>query len=527
MSSLSPLALVTVLAASFVTALLSLWVASRMGLSRRTAEARPGDTEGIVFLFDGEELVDATPSARHLLKSAPGKTSGWECFQALFLPRFPSLKDRLSNRSDEGSCEVLPINQAEQDRLIAEWWGSMVRIRLESAAESQKPAKIDRISLGALERELEILRKTAELAPYLAWQETPDGQIAWANRAYLKLAEKLNPEGEGAWPLQKLFPALTSAQASEAPGMRRISVTADGKNRQWFECRVFAVSEGHLFFAIPADAVIHAEKALQNFIQTLSLTFAHLPTGLAIFDRKRQLTLFNPALTDLLSLPVDFLSARPTLNAFLNRMREKQMIPEPKDYKSWRQQMEDLETKAENGTYEEIWNLPGGQTYRVIGRPHPDGAVAFLFDDISAEVSLTRRFLSQIETGQAVMNSFDEAIAVFSPSGIMTTANKAYAALWQHDPTSAFGDIRLAEALCHWQKYCTADSGTWYRIREFLAAPGKHAAQRGQLSLKDRRRLDYRLVSLPGGMAMVGFAIASDRAAFQSQRGKIPWSARA
>ena len=62
------------------------------------------------------------------------------------------------------------------------------------------------------------------------------------------------------------------------------------------------------------------------------------------------------------------------------------MMPEPKDYRSWRQQMSDLEAAAQNGTYEETWALPTGQTYRVTGRPHPDGAVALLFEDISAEV---------------------------------------------------------------------------------------------------------------------------------------------
>jgi hypothetical protein len=42
-----------------------------------------------------------------------------------------------------------------------------------------------------------------------------------------------------------------------------------------------------------------------------------------------------------------------------------------------------LEEEAASGLFEETWSLPGGQTYRVIGRPHPNGALAFMFEDIS------------------------------------------------------------------------------------------------------------------------------------------------
>ncbi|MEK9704965.1 MAG: diguanylate cyclase, partial [Paracoccaceae bacterium] len=52
---------------------------------------------------------------------------------------------------------------------------------------------------------------------------------------------------------------------------------------------------------------------------------------------------------------------------------------------------------ATEGTYTEIWNLPSGATFRISGRPHPDGALAFLFEDITAEVSMSRRFTAEFE----------------------------------------------------------------------------------------------------------------------------------
>ena len=97
---------------------------------------------------------------------------------------------------------------------------------------------------------------------------------------------------------------------------------------------------------LPADTAVHAEAALRSFIQTLSQTFAHLKIDFAIFDRRRQLVLFNPALGDLTGLAPEFLSSRPTLFSLLDALRERRMIPEPRDYKHWRREMLELEAAA-------------------------------------------------------------------------------------------------------------------------------------------------------------------------------------
>ncbi len=130
--------------------------------------------------------------------------------------------------------------------------------------------------------------------------------------------------------------------------------------------------------AIDINAVISAEIAQRNFVQTLAKTFAQLSTGLAIFDRNSQLALFNPALVDLSALPIEFLSARPDLLSFFDRLCDSRVMPEPKNYNSWRQEIADVIAAATDGSYQETWSLDTGQTYRVSGRPHPDGAIAFL-----------------------------------------------------------------------------------------------------------------------------------------------------
>ncbi|MFD1807854.1 hypothetical protein ACFSHQ_05975 [Gemmobacter lanyuensis] len=138
----------------------------------------------------------------------------------------------------------------------------------------------------------------------------------------------------------------------------------------------------------------------------------------------------------------DFLSARPTLFAFLDMMRDRNMLPEPKDYRSWRKQMAELEAAAASGHYEETWSLPSGQTYRLIGRPHPNGALALMFEDISNEITRIRRYRADLELGQAVLDSMDEALAVFSAAGVMVMANSRYGEIWGHDPAGSIAGAR-------------------------------------------------------------------------------------
>ena len=157
-------------------------------------------------------------------------------------------------------------------------------------------------------------------------------------------------------------------------------------------------------FALDADDLVAAEASLRRFVETLTETFAHLPIGLAVFDKNRRLGLFNPALTELVKIDAVWLAGRPSLRDFLERLRETRQMPEQKDFASWRRKLCELEEGAREGTYEESWQLPSGKIFRVTGRPHPQGALAFLFEDISTSIMLERKYRSELELSQATLD---------------------------------------------------------------------------------------------------------------------------
>jgi PAS domain-containing protein len=262
--------------------------------------------------------------------------------------------------------------------------------------------------------------------------------------------------------------------------------------------------DGALRLALPADAMVRAEATQQSFVQTLTKTFANLTVGLVIFDRTRKLALFNPALADLTGLGTEFLLLRPSLHSFIDALRETRMLPDPKNFETWRQRLSDLETAAANGTFGETWTLPDGRVFQVSGRPHPDGAIAFLIEDVSAEMSLTRQFRADLQLGQAVLDTLDEALAVFGEDGLLALANAAFYRLWKVDPRQAASPLTLSQALRDWR----TDSPTapdWARIGEALGADTLRRPQAFTVERLTGRRLDCRFVPLAGGALLVGF----------------------
>ncbi|SMR82570.1 PAS fold [Aliiroseovarius halocynthiae] len=475
---------------------------------RKLGSQTAREKDSVVFLFDDQVLTDTTPAGREILDALPRDRSGsdWLHLSQILDARFPNLTEQVGDLAELGTLSIPSADNAHQ--IDAEWRDGLARIELKSIHTNETAPIVDRMSFDAMRYELDGLRATAQHVPVMIWREDDNGKITWANKSYLDHAIDPNaPDGVASWPPQKLFdrPRLEDVKNLETPRRVAVQLPADGK-RHWFELYDAPLGDETLLTAIPVDRVVTAEKSRAEFVTTLTKTFAHLPIGLAIFDRKRQLSLFNPALTDILAMSASFLVGQPTLFTFLDRLREKRMMPEPKDYVSWRQQMADLESAAVNGTYEETWSLPTGQTYRVTGRPHPDGAVAFLFEDITSEISLTRRFRRELEMGQSALDCIEDAIAIFSPGGVLSMSNAAYTKLWGNDPSTTLEDINLGDAIRTWRG-TAGDTPVWRMLKEFVAAHGERQTWTDRIALLDGRQIDCQFVPMVRGATMARFSI--------------------
>lgn len=458
-----------------------------------------------VFLFDGETLIDCTPGGRAFLAASPPGGTAWLRLLAQLGSNFPMLDNQLSHLPEMGVITLEGEDREGRPLLLrAEVRGGLTRISLTIDAEAGETAANDPLAHRAMTDELSALRGMMTHAPMLAWRERADGAITWANTLYvLKVAESLPKGRELTWPLPHLFDPVATTQSAKG---QRQKLTTPGGQVQWFE--LSAIEEGgeRKHYAVACDAAVAAETTLRDLMQTLTKTFAHLAVGLAVFDSKRQLQMFNPALLDLTGLAPDFLSSRPTVLAMLDAMRDNNMVPEPKDYRRWRQQLVDMEGAGSTGIYSEVWTLAGGQTYRVVGRPHSNGSLALMFEDISTEVLRTRRYRADLELGQSVVDSMEESIAVFSETGHLVMTNQAYATLWGEDPSVNLTDIGIRTAISFWAKKCAA-TRIWKDVQDFVATIGDRDSWNADFRMEDGRALRGRFVPLEGGATMIGFRL--------------------
>ncbi|RYH04236.1 PAS domain-containing protein [Salipiger sp. IMCC34102] len=463
-----------------------------------------------VFLFDGDFLVDASPSASALIADRGTHGEEMETLLSILSPRFPQLRQRMAKLRTR-STETVRAEPPDGTCVQVRDDDGLTRISLRTAEAGDSTMTLDALEREAEVRELDLLRAFTRETPQLIWQEDPSGNLTWANDAYLAYADRTRPAGSGGdriWPGSRLFKDLDPLDPdADGPITCRQSLRLNDEDvEHWFDVTARRLDDSTIFFAADVNATVRAEHARHEFLQTLAKTFAQLSTGLAIFDKQRRLTMFNPALLDMFDLPFSFMSTRPTLEAILDRLREMRKLPEPKDYIGWRDGFVMLETGESGGIYAERWHLPDGLTFRVTGRPHPDGATAFLFEDISAEVSLTQRFRTEIETGQAVLDEIEDAIAVFSNANTLVMTNQAYGRLWQDTQPNGIEVQDLRAALRTWRSRSTT-AGIWRRIEAMQAGDPARGAVDEVVILKNGRQLHCKARRIAGGMTLVRFCL--------------------
>lgn len=521
------LALVLV-ATSVLSVLAALLIAAALE-GRRRGE-RGGAAREAVFITADRMVIDANTrgvalldalrarepvggQARGLGEPGTDAQADWQRLLGFLGPMFPDLAERLNVSPDpgfEGASGVWTLAAADGSglRLTGSAFAGSVRLSLSEtpasvAAEGEETLLVDRLGWRATLDELEVLRRTTDLAPTPAWRVSPEGEIVWANGAYLRLLARTGFAGPLVWPLPTLFEAGNDPHAG---GFRQSLATGPGGRLSWFDMIEIEDRGGRLFYALPADEAQKAERTRREFVQTLTKTFSTLPIGLAVFDRTRRLQLFNPALIDLTRLEPEFLASRPGLDGFLNRMRDKRIMPEPRDFRAWSRRLLEVEAAVAGNGFEEIWTLPDGRTFRVSAAPHPDGALAFLIEDVTSDIHLKRSLRAELDTGQTALDMVDTALAVFAPGGELILTNAAFDRLWTLEGAESLAGVQFLDAVANWREAGDAP-GLWDRIAA-LARPGAGESEVvGTMQLTEGEHLQVRARPATGGGMMLAFQV--------------------
>ncbi|WP_108483768.1 PAS domain-containing protein [Oceaniglobus ichthyenteri] len=499
------LAALAILSASVVS-LGALWAVSVWQRDSMSGDSSKSHREpAVCFVFEGTEMVDLSEAAQTLISVAGDHIKDFNGLSSLLAKRFPTLRTQYKDLGTFDQRNIISTDNSEIATLSRR--NAQVRLCLNDIENPDDRVIVDRSTIMSFESELNSLRDTTEHMPFLVWRQDDQGNITWANRAYLDACATFgNADRAGLWPPCQLFDINIQQNLnsdSTKPHRHRLGGGESGAEH-WYQFHITPLDDDFLISAMDVNTVVEAESSMRTFVQTLSKTFADLPIGLAVFTRDRRLALFNPALADLTTIAPQNLITRPTIFAFFDMLRERQMMPEPKNYNSWREQIADLEASAVDGTYLETWHLPYGRTYRVTGRPQMDGAVALLFEDISDEIGINRRYRTELEVGQSVIDSLTQGMAVFSPTGVMTLTNAAYDTLWGTNTREGLDTLYIGDAVRHWSEKC-APNPVWEKLRTYVMSDVRAGCFDCDAILLDGRPLLLEGRSLPGGSTLVQF----------------------
>lgn len=376
-----------------------------------------------------------------------------------------------------------------------------------AAGEPRGPAAFEGDSVS------ERLARLLSAGPHPAWVADGGDDLVWANRAYAEavgvseadaLAGRSEPLLDTNARTELLGAGSEAGAAGLAPRRQRVQTVVAG------ERRTFDVSADERDGAVAALAVDLTEDVARlatrsRELESHAATFDRLATAIAIFGPDRRLTFYNAAFQTLWHLPSALLEQAPPEERVLDQLRADRRLPETADFKAWkRDQLRGYETRE---GFERWWHLPDGQTLRVIANPGPDGGVTYIYENVTEQLALERRYNALTRAQAETIDNLGEGIATFGPDGLLRLANPAFWTLTAADPAEVGTHVSAVAATAP-----AGEQAAWGGLIERVTGLSDHrTAADGRLERAGGQVLDYAVLPLPDGSTLATFTDVTDR----------------
>lgn len=372
-------------------------------------------------------------------------------------------------------------------------------------------AEIDRLTEEAdrMSRAFTTLTGLLEAAPFPMWHRGPDLRLAMVNTAYVEAVEADSAEDAVSRGLELVdsdggptpMAAAAAARAKGEPTSRVVPATINGERRALRIVDVPLGDAGIAGYAIDVEEVERARQAFRRFAETQRDTLDRLSAAVAQFAGDRSLIFCNQPFQQIFGLKPEWVAERPDFDRLLDRMREARRLPETRDFPAWKAERRQWFTST-GGAIEEAWVVPGGQHFRLVAQPLPDGGLLLILEDRTEQAQLASARDTLLRVRTATLDNLFEAIGVFEANGRLSTWNNRFREIWEFEDSFLVGHPRvdaLAEAVA--PKLSNPERAGL--IRELVRSATVDRKQRGgRVALKTGRHFEFAAVPLPDGAAL-------------------------
>ncbi|QNM83945.1 PAS-domain containing protein [Sphingomonas sabuli] len=388
-----------------------------------------------------------------------------------------------------------------------------------SSAENERSKLAER--LAQTEAALDALTRLIEAAPFPMWYRGPDLSLGLVNSAFVEAvegrdaADVIARSSELVGDTQEARAAAVAAVEAGGAVATKQAAIVRGERRMLEIVNVPLPTGAVAGFALDIQDLEDSRAELARQVQSQLDLVDRMTAGAAQFDADRCLSFFNRPFAAMAQVDHEWLGEDPEFDRVLERMREHNRVPETRDFPTWKAERRDWFTSTEE-MIQEDWLLPGGDHWRVVAQPLPDGGLRLFLEDRTEQAHLASARDTLLRVRSATFDNLFEAIGVFASDGRLYLWNSRFSQVWDLDEAWLAENPRVDEmvpALARKLVNPTAAA----QIREMVRkTTTDREPANGRLTLTDGRNFDFAAVPLPDGNALFTLVDVTDSSRIES-----------
>lgn len=373
-----------------------------------------------------------------------------------------------------------------------------------------------------LEEQNHIFKVLLDVAPVALWYRNADGRIHACNQSYAGVLDTTihRAIAENRELLYR-FGEVSTYDLSRMAKQRQEKTTIRshmviGGQRKYLEiAEIPLLNTGESCgYAIDITAIEDLEKELKLVIQAQKDVLNNLSSPVAIYGPDTRMIFFNTAYVTMFQQDESWLLTQPSLPEIMDQLRQYRKMPEYTDFRAHKESRLKL-FKNLMEPINEIMHQPDGVICRLVIAPMPNGGLVYIFDNITDNLLLERRYNTLTAVQKETIDHLYEGIIVFGTDYRLRLSNPAMSKIWDMKENQYTEGTHINEILLEiTPQFKTPKASKAWRSKMLDIISRRHP-EKQKIKLKKDKVLECTYVPLPDGSHLLSFIDVSDTWRFE------------